>query len=147
MKKNGFADDLRLSGHLIPQGGNKRQISRGRVLLAGDAAGFVDPFMGEGISYAISSGKIAGQVIGEVHAHQVARTYEKRIKDDFGEELRYALFFTKIMHSFPDIFLRIMACEDEILDRYIDIAAARMSYKDFIRWLVPRIPMSLLRAI
>jgi len=40
-----------------------------------------------------------------------------------------------------------MACEDEILDRYIDIAAARISYKDFIRWLVPRIPMSLLRAI
>ncbi|MDD1761705.1 MAG: geranylgeranyl reductase family protein [Methanothrix sp.] len=147
LKKNGFPDDQRLSGHLIPQGGNKRLISRGRVLLAGDAAGFVDPFMGEGISYAISSGKIAGQVIGEVHAHQVARTYEKRIKDDFGEELRYALFFTKIMHSFPDIFLRIMACEDEVLDRYIDIAAARISYKDFMRWMVPRIPMSLLRAI
>jgi geranylgeranyl reductase family protein len=147
LKKNGFSEDHRLSGHLIPQGGNERQISRGRILLAGDAAGFVDAFLGEGISYAISSGKIAGEVVGEAPANQVARAYEKRINKDFGEELRYALFFAKIMHSFPDIFLRIMACEEEILDRYIDIAAARISYKDFVRWLIPRIPLSILRAI
>jgi hypothetical protein len=61
--------------------------------------------------------------------------------------LKYALFFSKIMHSYPDIFLRIMACQEEVLDRYIEIAAARISYKDFMRWLVPRLPLSLLRTM
>ncbi len=147
LKKNGFSEGQRLHGHLIPQGGNKRRTALGRVILAGDAAGFVDAFTGEGICYALNSGKIAGQVIGEVPAPEVAQAYQKRCNKEFGEELRYALFFSKMMHSYPDIFLRIMACQEEVLDRYIEIAAARISYKDFMRWLVPRLPLSLLRTL
>jgi flavin-dependent dehydrogenase len=147
LKKNGFSEGQRLHGHLIPQGGNKRRTALGRVLLAGDAAGFVDAFTGEGICYALSSGKIAGQVIGELPALEVARAYQDRCKKDFVEELRYALFFSKMMHRYPEIFLRILACQEEVLDRYIEIAAAKMSYKDFMRWLLPRLPMSLLRTL
>ncbi|MCX6678476.1 MAG: geranylgeranyl reductase family protein [Methanothrix sp.] len=147
LKKNGFSEGQKLHGHLIPQGGNNRRTALGRVLLAGDAAGFVDAFTGEGICYALSSGQIAGRVIGEVPAPEVALAYQKRCKKDFGEELRYALFFSKMMHSYPEIFLRILACQEEVLDRYIEIAAARMSYKDFMRWLVPRLPISLLRTL
>jgi len=147
LKNNGFSERQRLHGHLIPQGGNMRRTALGRVLLVGDAAGFVDAFTGEGICYALSSGKIAGQVIGEVSALEVAQTYHDRCKKDFGEELRYALFFSKMMHRYPEIFLRILACQEEVLDRYIEIAAAKMSYKDFMRWLLPRLPMSLLRTM
>lgn len=147
LKKNGFSEEQRLSGHLIPQGGNRRRTAYGRVLLAGDAAGFVDAFTGEGICYALSSGKIAGQVISAVPATQVAQVYQKRCEKDFGEELRYALFFAKMMHSYPEIFLRILACQEEVLDRYIEIAAAKISYKDFMRWLVLQLPRSLLRML
>jgi len=147
LKKNGFSEGQRLSGHLIPQGGNMRRMAVGRVLLAGDAAGFVDAFTGEGICYALSSGQIAGQVIGEVPAPDVAQAYQKRCNKEFGEELKYALFFSKMMHSYPEVFLRILACQEEVLDRYIEIAAAKTSYKDFMRWLVPRLPISLLRTL
>lgn len=147
LKKNGFSEGQRLSGHLIPQGGNMRRTALGRVLLAGDAAGFVDAFTGEGIFYALSSGRIAGQVIGEVPAPEVALAYQKRCKKEFGEELKYALFFSKIMHSYPEIFLRILTCQEEVLDRYIEIAAAKISHKDFMHWLVPRLPISLLRTL
>jgi geranylgeranyl reductase family protein len=147
LKKNGFSEGQRLHGHLIPQGGNKVRTALGRVILAGDAAGFVDAFTGEGICYALNSGKIAGQVIRDVPALEVAQVYQKRCNKEFGEELRYALFFSKMMHSYPDIFLRILACQEEVLDRYIEIAAARISYKDFMRWLVPRLPLSLLRTL
>jgi geranylgeranyl reductase family protein len=147
LKKNGFSEGQRLSGHLIPQGGNMRRTAMGRVLLAGDAAGFVDAFTGEGICYALSSGQIAGQVIGEVPAPEVAQAYQKRCNKEFGEELKYALFFSKMMHSYPEVFLRILACQEEVLDRYIEIAAAKTSYKDFMRWLVPRLPISLLRTL
>ncbi|MDQ1261198.1 MAG: hypothetical protein QG575_379 [Euryarchaeota archaeon] len=147
LKKNGFSERQRFHGHLIPQGGNKTRAALGRVLLAGDAAGFVDAFTGEGICYALSSGKIAGQVIGEVPAHKVAQAYQERCKKDFGEELRYALFFSKMMHRYPEIFLRILACREEVLDMYIEIAAAKISYKDFMCWLLPRLPMNLLRTL
>ena len=147
LKKNGFSERQRLHGHLIPQGGNKVRTAQGRVLLAGDAAGFVDAFTGEGICYALSSGKIAGQVIGEVPASEVAQAYQERCRKEFGEELRYALFFSKMMHRYPEIFLRILSCREEVLDRYIEIAAARISYKDFMRWLLPRLPLSLLRTL
>jgi len=147
LTKNGFSQRQRLHGHLIPQGGNKTRVAQGRVLLAGDSAGFVDAFTGEGICYALCSGKIAGQVIGEVPAHEVAHAYQERCKKDFGEELRYALFFSRIMHRYPEIFLRILACQEEVLDMYIEIAAAKISYKDFMRWLLPRLPINLLRTL
>ncbi len=147
LKKNGFSEKQRLSGHQIPQGGNRRTIARGRVLLAGDAAGFVDAFSGEGICYALASGKNAGQAVGEAPAAEVAQAYAKKCRKDFGEELQYALFFAKMMHSFPEIFLRMLAGQEEVLDRYIEIPAARRSYKDFMRWLAPRLPLSLLRAL
>jgi geranylgeranyl reductase family protein len=147
LSKNGFSQRQKLHGHLIPQGGNKTRAALGRVLLAGDAAGFVDAFTGEGICYALASGKIAGQVIGEVQADEVAQAYQERCKKDFGEELRYALFFFKMMHRYPEIFLRILACQEEVLDMYIEIAAAKISYKDFMRWLLPRLPINLLRTL
>ncbi len=50
---------------LIPLGPVKKTIS-GRVLLAGDAAGFVSPFEGEGIYYARRSGEIAAGIISGV---------------------------------------------------------------------------------
>jgi geranylgeranyl reductase family protein len=39
----------------------RREVARGRVLLAGDAAGLADPLTGEGISFAILSGRLAAE--------------------------------------------------------------------------------------
>jgi geranylgeranyl reductase family protein len=147
LRKNGFSERQELHGHQIPQGGNKRRSALGRVLLAGDAAGFVDAFTGEGIYYALASGMIAAKVIGEASAQQAAQVYERRCEKEFGAELRYALFFSKMMHRYPETFLRILACQEDVLDRYIEIAAARISYRDFMRWLIPRLPINLLRTL
>jgi geranylgeranyl reductase family protein len=51
-----------INNYRIPAGGFDRRIHGDRVLLAGDAAGFVDPFLGEGIYYAVKSGEIAADV-------------------------------------------------------------------------------------
>ena len=56
------ASDLNVDNyniHIIPSGGFERKVSTDRVLLVGDAAGFIDPLTGEGIYYALKSGKIA----------------------------------------------------------------------------------------
>jgi len=147
LKMSGFSGRYRLHGHTIPFGDGMRKVSEGRVLLTGDSAGFVDAFTGEGIYYALRSGQLAARMIADEPAKEVAKAYQNSCRRDFGEELRYAWMFSRLMHSRPEIFMRILTCQNEVLDRYIEIAAAKNSYKNFLRWLAPRLPWSILRAI
>ena len=50
---------------LIPVGGPLRRPGRGRVMLAGDAGGFVNGFTAEGIYYAMVSGELAARSVVE----------------------------------------------------------------------------------
>lgn len=62
------------------------------MLLAGDAAGFIDPFAGDGISLALHSGALAAKsllplfadkaTLGQVH-REYARLYQKRFTAAF----------------------------------------------------------------
>lgn len=45
------------------------------MLQVGDAAGFVDPFVGDGISLALRSGVLAGRSVGAVHPERYAGLY------------------------------------------------------------------------
>ena len=65
---------------------------RDGILMAGDAAGFVDPFVGDGISLALRSGRLAGECLipffaGTVSLVEAARnyrgTYERRLTPVF----------------------------------------------------------------
>ncbi len=77
----------------VPRASHPDDHSHGRVLAAGDAAGLADPVTGEGIAYAIQSGRIAAEVIADAcHAsahHATAATpldastrYRERIADE-----------------------------------------------------------------
>ena len=62
-----------------------------QALLVGDAAGMVSPFTGEGIHFAIQSGRIAGDVLSEILSKGKTRTtdfqlYEQRWKREFWRE-------------------------------------------------------------
>lgn len=49
------------SGHLTRCRADDSPLSRGRVLVCGDAAGLLEPWTREGISFALRSGRLAGQ--------------------------------------------------------------------------------------
>jgi geranylgeranyl reductase family protein len=150
LKRNGFHGDFRLHGHPIPFGGERRRAASSRILLAGDSAGLVDPFSGEGLFYAVRSGQVASQVISERIGDEeldLPRAYEARCNSEFGDDLRHALILSRIMHCWPGVFLRLLASEEEILDKYMEIAASRSSYKGYVRWLLPRMPRHILYAL
>jgi flavin-dependent dehydrogenase len=50
-------------GHPLPIYLRHEPLQRGGVLLAGDAAGLVDPLMGEGVRHAITSGRFAAEAV------------------------------------------------------------------------------------
>ena len=79
----GLADAtvLRSSGHLTRVRAAGSPVRRGRVLLAGDAAGLLEPWTREGISVALRSGCWAGAAAAAVREGDDARltAYEDRI--------------------------------------------------------------------
>ena len=82
------------SGHLTRCRTDDSPLSRGRVLVCGDAAGLLEPWTREGISFALRSGRLAGQWavrIAEAHdavdARRQALNYTFAIKSGLGVEM------------------------------------------------------------
>jgi geranylgeranyl reductase family protein len=82
------------SGHLTRCRSDDSPLSRGRVLVAGDAAGLLEPWTREGISFALRSGRLAGEWavrIAEaqdaVDARRQALNYAFAIKAGLGVEM------------------------------------------------------------
>ncbi|WP_231626668.1 geranylgeranyl reductase family protein [Streptomyces apocyni] len=82
------------SGHLTRCRADDSPLSRGRVLVCGDAAGLLEPWTREGISYALRSGRLAGEWavrIAESHdavdARRQAQNYTFAIKAGLGVEM------------------------------------------------------------
>ena len=72
-----------------------------RVLLIGDAGGFINPTSGEGIYYAMASAEIAAETIEESlncqdTSEKFLSNYQKKWKKDFGKELRLLYWVSKI---------------------------------------------------
>jgi menaquinone-9 beta-reductase len=90
----GYVEENRtepVRGAALPMGFNRTpQYYRG-LLLAGDAAGMVNPFNGEGIAYAMESGEILARTIAQALARptraetdRVLRGYPHALQDAYG---------------------------------------------------------------
>ncbi|MBM4795907.1 geranylgeranyl reductase family protein [Streptomyces sioyaensis] len=82
------------SGHLTRCRADDSPLSRGRVLVCGDAAGLLEPWTREGISFALRSGRLAGEWavrVSEAHdavdARRQALNYAFAIKAGLGVEM------------------------------------------------------------
>ncbi|MFZ0793571.1 MAG: FAD-dependent oxidoreductase [Candidatus Korobacteraceae bacterium] len=72
------------------------QAVRGNVIFAGDAAAFIDPFVGDGISIALRSGRLAAQcvgkfLLGEIALGEGAALYQEEYSRQFTPLLSAAL--------------------------------------------------------
>lgn len=69
-----------IMGYPLGFGGQTFWQARGRILLAGDAGGFAEPLLGEGLHNAIKSGQAAGNAICEIHLDNADTTLERTYK-------------------------------------------------------------------
>jgi flavin-dependent dehydrogenase len=74
------------------------------LLLAGDAAGVVNPFNGEGISYAMETGRMAAEAAADALARaegpereSVLRRYPDRLRAEYGHHHRLGLGFLALL--------------------------------------------------
>jgi flavin-dependent dehydrogenase len=94
---------LKLRGQLIPLGGQPSPLHKGRILLLGDAANLADPWLGEGIYYAIRSARIAAEEIIRFLKGNLAdlSSYTNRINLEIVSQLSQARVLARLVYQFP----------------------------------------------
>ena len=93
-----------IRGAALPMGFNRTPHLHKGMLLVGDAGGMVNPFNGEGIAYAMESGRIAAETIvaslaeGSDRARDVRlSTYPTRLKSEWGGYYTLGRVFVKLI--------------------------------------------------
>jgi geranylgeranyl reductase family protein len=139
---------------LIPVGGPLRRPGRGRVLLAGDAGGFVNAFTAEGIYYAMVSGDLAARAILETSdapaGDRLARRYRRACREEIGAELRDALLIQRYLFADRRRMARIIRNvprHGSATRAILEYAIGRRSYGSVRRRLLTRYPQFALRLI
>jgi geranylgeranyl reductase family protein len=94
----GYVEENRtepVRGAALPMGFNRTPHYHKGLVLAGDAAGMVNPFNGEGIAYAMESGEILARVVAQALARPT-RAETERVLRSYPEELQaaYGRYYT-----------------------------------------------------
>jgi flavin-dependent dehydrogenase len=98
-----------LRGAGLPMALHRRPAYTRGLLLTGDAAGTVNPFNGEGISYAMETGRMAAETAAEALAvpggparESALRRYPTRLRAEYGGHHRLGMGFLALL-SRPDL--------------------------------------------
>jgi geranylgeranyl reductase family protein len=140
---------LRCKGAFLPFGEVRRVPGRGRVLLAGDAAGLVDPITGEGIAWAMKSGQLAGRAVAEARAagqpDDALRRYARSLRP-VQTELRRARALRALFYQphLQPAFLRLLSREPGLQRRYLALLSGDLDYADLGWRALPRLAFRLM---
>ena len=113
-----------------------------RVLLCGDAAGLTNPLTGEGIDYAMYSGKIAASVLIEAFeknktSEKYLSKYQKRWKQQFGKDIELFFKGSKQWKKDNEKYFSIMKKDKKISDLFLQITTGNKSISK-IKWKLIR---------
>jgi len=134
--------------HLAPSGGFQRKIVSDKVLLVGDAAGFIDPLTGEGIYYAMKSGLVsANACVRAINENNTSASflethYSKICEKEIERDLRIALDLTYKIHDHFATFFTLLRSSSG--SYWAALARGETSYSMLRRKLLPRIMVQLL---
>jgi flavin-dependent dehydrogenase len=92
---------MKFHAHPLPIWCGKEQLntSDGRILLAGDAAGLINPIFGDGILHAVKSGMIAANCVID----GMTRQYSDRIHAEFASNFDAARTLANLFYGYPKI--------------------------------------------
>jgi geranylgeranyl reductase family protein len=103
----GYVEENRtepVRGAALPMGFNRTPHYYRGLLLAGDAAGMINPFNGEGIAYAMESGEILARVVAQALARptraeieRVLRGYPDALQDAYGGYYTLGRLFVELI--------------------------------------------------
>lgn len=115
-----------LAGHRLPLSSVRPSLGAGRVLLAGDAAGLVDPITGEGIHTALQTGMLAGRAAATDPA-RASVAYRRAVLTQLGGRL-HRRRWTARAYRHPRLLDAVVAAG--IVDPAVAAAVTRLAFGD-----------------
>ena len=97
------ADAETLRAHHLPLSTYRPRQPDGRVLLVGDAASLINPLTGEGIYYAVLSGRLAGTAAISPGGTRAGAGYRSALRRELGLHLATTTLLSRLSRS-PEIF-------------------------------------------
>lgn len=141
----------KVKGAFLPFGDVRWKPGRREVLLAGDAAGLVDPITGEGIAYAMKSGALAGEAAVEAiranHPPRAITLYRQKLRP-----LHRALFHAKwirqiIFHDrMRSAFFRAFRGSGTVRFQYMRLLAGEIEYPELAWATLKKVPGLVMRS-
>ena len=114
--------------------------ARPGVLLIGDAAHLADPFLGEGIFYAVRSGALAARaVLQGVGGTETAARYARHIQAQLWPDLIAASRVAFLFHRMPRWWHHLLSLMPGSLSEVVGVLAGEQTYAGLLRRIVERV--------
>jgi geranylgeranyl reductase family protein len=126
--------DKTVHGFVIPLSPRKEGAILGRLFLVGDAAGFADPVLGEGLTAAILSGQAVGRAIATagMDLHQAQANYQAYVDDQVLGDLAVARKLASFCYLSPSLRNWLIAkSSDKLIAAMTRIIMGQSKYLDY----------------
>jgi len=140
---------LHLRGHRISLGGARQTLHRGHTLLVGDAAHLADPWLGEGIYYAIRSAGLAAEALMQALAEggPGLSLYTRNVHAQIGLELAAARRLALFVYRSPGLCSRLMSRSVQMQRDVCATIRGDLTFRQLNRSLLLHLPVILRQAL
>ncbi|WP_420327023.1 geranylgeranyl reductase family protein [Mameliella sp.] len=148
----GLPDTLPVKGQFLPFGDFRTVPGKGRILLAGDAAGLVDPITGEGIAHALDSGaraaEAARRALEQGTPDSALAAYTRALRP-IHRGLRHARLLRNLMfrETLRPAFIRSFRGSRTLRGEYLRMMAGETDYGPLMQKMAARLPGFAWRAV
>ncbi len=117
------------------------RVVKGRVLAVGDAGHMVDPFLGEGIYFAIKTAQAASDVVAGCLEAGTADTdgYQDWLSEEMYRGFSSLVRLARLVYNHPRLWYRMVEKDPQIMHRYYDIIRGEGDPEEFYRWIFSKV--------
>ncbi len=150
LRLHGIDGEVPCKGCFIPVTEFRHDVVADRIMLCGDAAGFVDCFHGEGIRYAVASGRLAGRTAALAlstgdFSKRTLLAYQRAFYADYKRDMVWSSFITRLSSRFPRLVFGPLLADRKTILRYFRVMSGDEHFRRFARWVVIRLPWLIIR--
>ncbi len=115
---------------------------KGRVLLVGDTGHLVDPFLGEGIFYAVRTAKAAASAIIDTimgGTEVDLSSYQAYLEKEICPEFKAAGKLSDLVYNHPRLWYSIIEKDPDIMQRFYNVIRGEEGADSFYTWVYGKI--------